>query len=278
MTPVELTRTRSAVVPISAAAAAAMRRAFSTPRSPVATLLHLLFAMMARSLPPRMVSRPSTTGAPGNWLRVNTAAAAASTSLTNSATSFADGLSPTLREAQRNPIGKTGGGDEDMGGQGGHGAKRRGDRSGGGEEYRLCRARRHRMTLKPCAPRRSFQSDQLPAPKRLARDSFSAAPLRRSPLRRIFARRSRPPPFSRARYRLRTGTRPARTAHAVSPAGLPIVGDTIALGGPVDQRGAKYAKSPTDTNVELADGSAAGADGIVISALPRRRARTKDHA
>ena len=65
ITPVELTSTRSAVEPISFAAAAAMRRAFSSPRAPVATLLHLLFATIARSAPPRIVSRPSVTGAPG---------------------------------------------------------------------------------------------------------------------------------------------------------------------------------------------------------------------
>ena len=45
--------------------ALAMRRAFSTPRSPVATLLTLLLAMIARNTPPRMVSRPRTMGAPG---------------------------------------------------------------------------------------------------------------------------------------------------------------------------------------------------------------------
>ena len=71
-----------------------MRRARASPSAPVATLLTLLLTTMARSTPPRMVSRPSTTGAPGNWLRVNTAAAAASTSLTNSARSLAAGLSP----------------------------------------------------------------------------------------------------------------------------------------------------------------------------------------
>ena len=52
MTPVELTRTLPGSVPSSVAAAAAIRRAFSMPRSPVATLLHLLFATIARSVPP----------------------------------------------------------------------------------------------------------------------------------------------------------------------------------------------------------------------------------
>jgi hypothetical protein len=66
ITPVELTSTLSGVQPISAAAAAAMRRAFSSPCSPVATLLTLLLAKIARSRPPRIVSRPSSTGAPGN--------------------------------------------------------------------------------------------------------------------------------------------------------------------------------------------------------------------
>ena len=108
ITPVELTSTLSGVDPTSAAAAAAMRRAYSSPCSPVATLLTLLLAKIARSRPPRIVSRPSSTGAPGNWFRVNTAAAAASTSLTNSARSFAVGLSPQLRLAQRNPRGKIG--------------------------------------------------------------------------------------------------------------------------------------------------------------------------
>ena len=108
ITPVELTKTWLAVVPSSAAAAAAIRRAFSTPRRPVATLLTLLFAMIARSTPPRMVSRPRITGAPGKWLRVNTAAAVASTSLANRVRSRADGLRPTLRLAQRKPRGKTG--------------------------------------------------------------------------------------------------------------------------------------------------------------------------
>ena len=65
ITPVELTSTRSAVVPSSAAAAVAMRRAFSTPRAPVATLLTLLFATIARSEPPLIVSRPRMIGAPG---------------------------------------------------------------------------------------------------------------------------------------------------------------------------------------------------------------------
>ncbi len=65
ITPVELTRMRSAVVSNSRAAAVAMRRAFSTPAAPVATLLTLLFAMMPRRRPARMVSRPRMTGAPG---------------------------------------------------------------------------------------------------------------------------------------------------------------------------------------------------------------------
>src|ERR1019366_10557579 len=93
----------------SAAAEAAIRRAFSRPRAPVATLLHLLFATMARRRPALRVSRPSVTGAPGNWLRVKTAAAAASTSLTKMARSLAEGLRPQLRLAQRNPRGETGG-------------------------------------------------------------------------------------------------------------------------------------------------------------------------
>jgi hypothetical protein len=46
-------------------------------------------------------------GAPGNWFRVKTAAAAASTSLTNNARSFAAGLRPQFRLAHRNPCGKT---------------------------------------------------------------------------------------------------------------------------------------------------------------------------
>ncbi len=79
----------------------------ATPSGPVATLLYLLLATIARSAPPRIVSRPRTTGAPGNWFRVKTAAAAASTSLTNSARSFAAGLRPQFRLAQRNPRGKT---------------------------------------------------------------------------------------------------------------------------------------------------------------------------
>src|SRR3954464_6704025 len=108
ITPVDDTSTLSAVEPISAAAAAAMRRAFSRPTAPVATLLTLLLAKIARRVPPLIVSRPRRTGAPGNLLRVNTAAAAASTSLTNSARSFAVGLRPMLRLAQRNPRGKTG--------------------------------------------------------------------------------------------------------------------------------------------------------------------------
>ena len=107
MTPVELTSTLPASVPSSFAAAAAMRRAFSTPRSPVATLLTLLLAMIARSTPPLMVSRPRVMGAPGNWLRVKTAAAAASTSLAKSVRSRASGLRPTLRLAQRKPRGNT---------------------------------------------------------------------------------------------------------------------------------------------------------------------------
>ena len=107
MTPVELTRTRDASVPTSFAAAAAIRRADSTPSGPVATLLYLLFATIARSTPPRIVSRPSMTGAPGNWFRVKTAAAVASTSLTKSARSFAAGLRPQFRLAHRNPRGKT---------------------------------------------------------------------------------------------------------------------------------------------------------------------------
>ncbi len=65
ITPVELTNTRSGAVPNSAAAATAIRRAFSTPRVPVATLLTLLFAMIARSTPPVIVSRPRMIGAPG---------------------------------------------------------------------------------------------------------------------------------------------------------------------------------------------------------------------
>ena len=108
MTPVELTSTRSGVVSSSRAAAAAMRRAFCNPTSPVATLLTLLFATMARSRPPLIVSRPRITGAPGNRLRVNTAAAAASTSLANSDRSFPSGLRPILRLAQRKPPGKRG--------------------------------------------------------------------------------------------------------------------------------------------------------------------------
>ena len=108
ITPVELTRTRSAVVPHSAAAAAAMRRAFATPAAPVATLLTLLFTTMARSRPALMVSRPSMTGAPGNWFRVKSAAAAASRSLTKSARSLSAGLSPQLRLAQRKPCGNRG--------------------------------------------------------------------------------------------------------------------------------------------------------------------------
>jgi hypothetical protein len=108
ITPVELTSTRSAVVRSSAAAAAAMRRAFSTPAAPVATLLTLLFTTTPRSTPPRIVSRPRTTGAPGKWLRVKTAAAAASTSLAKSARSLAVGLSPQLRLAQAKPRGKRG--------------------------------------------------------------------------------------------------------------------------------------------------------------------------
>src|SRR5579862_2000496 len=109
ITPVELTSTRSAVVPTSAAAAAAIRRAFSSPRAPVATLLHLLFATIARRRPPLIVSRPSVMGAPGKRFRVNTAAAAASASLTKIARSFAVGLRPQLTLAQRNPRGSTGG-------------------------------------------------------------------------------------------------------------------------------------------------------------------------
>ena len=108
MTPVELTSTLPASVPASAAAAAAMRRANCTPASPVATLLTLLLTTTARSTPPLIVSRPRITGAPGNWLRVNSAAAAQSTSLTKSARSLASGLRPTLRLAQRNPRGRTG--------------------------------------------------------------------------------------------------------------------------------------------------------------------------
>ena len=65
ITPVELTNIRSGDDPSSAAAATAIRRACSTPRVPVATLLTLLFAMTARSTPPLIVSRPSTMGAPG---------------------------------------------------------------------------------------------------------------------------------------------------------------------------------------------------------------------
>ena len=65
ITPVELTSILSAVVPSSAAAAAAMRRACSTPAAPVATLLTLLLTTTPRSTPPLIVSRPSTTGAPG---------------------------------------------------------------------------------------------------------------------------------------------------------------------------------------------------------------------
>ena len=67
-----------------------------------------LFATIARSVLPRIVSRPRMIGAPGNWFRVNTAAAVASTSLTNSVRSFAAGLRPQLRLAQRKPRGKTG--------------------------------------------------------------------------------------------------------------------------------------------------------------------------
>ena len=51
---------------MAAAAAAAMRRALSTPRAPVATLLTLLLAIIARSVPPFMVSRARMMGAPGN--------------------------------------------------------------------------------------------------------------------------------------------------------------------------------------------------------------------
>ena len=108
ITPVELTSTRLGSVPSSVAAATAIRRACSTPRNPVATLLTLLLAMIARSTPPLIVSRPRMIGAPGKWLRVNTAAAAASTSLANSVRSRADGLRPTFRLAQRKPRGKTG--------------------------------------------------------------------------------------------------------------------------------------------------------------------------
>jgi hypothetical protein len=86
-----------------------MRRAFSTPRAPVATLLTLLLATIARSRPPLMVSRPRMIGAPGKWLRVKTAAAFASTSLAKSVRSLACGLSPTLRLAQVKPRGKRAG-------------------------------------------------------------------------------------------------------------------------------------------------------------------------
>ena len=65
ITPVELTSTRSAVVPSSCAAAAAMRRALAMPGAPVATLLTLLLATIARSRPLLIVSRPRITGAPG---------------------------------------------------------------------------------------------------------------------------------------------------------------------------------------------------------------------
>src|ERR1019366_6988786 len=107
----------------SAAAEAAIRRAFSRPRAPVATLLHLLFATMARRRPALMVSRPSVAGEPGNWQRVEmrkaptatsltklkTAAAAGTTSRTKMARSLAEAFRPQLRLAQRTPRGKTGG-------------------------------------------------------------------------------------------------------------------------------------------------------------------------
>ena len=60
--------------------------------------------------------------------------------------------------------------------------------------------------------------------------------------------------------------KPARTAARISRR-VPIIGDTITLGSRWSDA-TKYMKSSADTNVELADGSAAGADGVVVSRSP----------
>src|SRR5204862_7829554 len=61
-----------------------------------------------RSRPPLIVSRPRTTGAPGKRLRVNTAAADASTSLVQSTRSGASAFRPTYLLAHRKPRGNRG--------------------------------------------------------------------------------------------------------------------------------------------------------------------------
>src|SRR3954454_5811351 len=106
MTPVEATRTASALQPSASAARVAVRRAFRSPCAPVAALALPALITMARIASEGTRARSQRTGAAQTRLVVNIPAAAHGPSAASTARSSPpDGLIPALTAAARKPAG-----------------------------------------------------------------------------------------------------------------------------------------------------------------------------